>query len=497
MWMTAKVEKQNENYKDSTLINMSIATDTVVHFQTVIDSGISDSTYGIFLSVRSGKSSRTERFFYRVEVDLPEILIATDTTNYFSNDTATIVLFNAGEFEGEVQLTDVYLQDLQANQFPLDTLHITIPPKDFAFYKFLVPEVMSGPYSIFIKGQEQEYHLSIDKHLYIWISGIKADIVLNTSKEVYLPADSTRPQVAFLNGNFPFDGGMGLSIAPAGWYPGDTIFIAGDEQMWPITSWSTQGCTLINNQVALTGTDRLYEVDDWGITPDGGKDRGGNSNPQMVLELLRAKRSKGRGSEPIKYAAMASCNGELYAAITTDIRRKITGPYPDFYGPSYDLSQIASIYQFAIDESHFYIADIDSGYIYKVLRSSAAVEKRWKVLQPTGIGVHNGALYVLDGFNHIVLKSNTNGDTLLVFGTDSLSNPTDLAIDGSGNIFISDAAKSKVYVFDANGNCKGVSVAGNFSHIAVDEVGYLYGADLDSMKLAKFDENGMLIEHYE
>ena len=432
-----------------------------------------------------------------MEVKPPRILLATDTSHYFVNDTATIVFFNGGDLEGDVRLTEVYLQDLQSNQFPLDTARFTIPPKDFTFYKFAVPEVMSGPYYLFVKGNEESFNLPIDNQLYIWINGIEADITLKTTKDIYLPADSVKPQIDFRNGNFPFDGEMELSIAPAGLYPGDTTFIAGDQYMWPISSWSTQGCTLINNQITLTGWDKLYEFSSWSITPGGKRDgEGVTSKREMVLGLLKAKRNKERGDEPIRYAAMAEHNGELYASVTTDIRRKIWGPYPNFHAYSFDLSSIASIYQFALDESYFYITDIDSGYIYKVLRSSGTVEKRWKASNPSGIGVYDNAIYVVDGLNQTIMKSSLNGDTLLVFGADSLSNPKDIAIDDSGNIFVSDFDKAKVFIFDSNGNCTGVKASGNFSQIAIDEVGYLYGADLDSMKLAKFSENGTLIEHY-
>jgi hypothetical protein len=496
--MIAEVEKPNENYKDSTLINMNTETDTLVHFQTVIDSGIPDSIYRIFLRTRSGNSTIEKRIFFRVEVDLPEILISADTTHYSANDTATIVLFNAGQLEADVRLTEVYLHDLQTNQFPLDTARFTIPPKDFAFFKFKVPEVMSGPYYLFIKGNEEEYNLPISDQLYLWVNGIEAKIVLKTSRDIYLPADSVLPQINFINGNYPFDGAIELSIIPAGWYPGDTTFTPGDEDTWPIDHWSSPGCTLIENQIMLTGKDMLYEVSSWGIEPDGGRDgKGITSKEEMVLKLLNAKRNKERGSEPIRYAAMASHNGELYAAITTDVRRKILGPYPYFYGSSYDLSEIASIYQFSMDESYFYIADIDSGYIYKALRSSGEIVNRWKSTHPEAIAVYDNSLYILDGMNHLIMKSDLNGDTLLVFGSDSLSTPTDLEIDDSGTIFISDPGKNKVLMFDLNGNCTGVKVAGNFSRIAIDEVGYLYGADLDSMKLAKYDASGVLIEYYQ
>lgn len=497
IWMIVEVEKPQGNFLDSALVNMGLLTDTMVVFRTEIDSGIPDDNYQIWTRIRSGKWTREHKRDFHVAVKLPQVLMSPDTTHYCGNDTATIILFNAGELEGEVRLTEVYLQDLQWNQFPLDTARFTIPPKDFAFYEFMVPEVMTAPYYLFVRGNEEGYNLPIDEQLYVWISGVEANITLSTSKDIYLPADSVLPQIGFVNGTHPFDGAMDLSIGPAGWYPGDTTFIAGDEYMWPIITSSARGCTLINNQLTLTGWDRLYQYNSWGITPGGKKDGiGGTAGADPVMTFLNAKRNKDRGDEPIRYAAVAAKDGDLYAAITTDIRRTIFGPYPNFHAFSFDLSSIASICQFALDGSYFYIADSDSGYIYKVSRSSGSIEKRWKASSPVGIGAHDGHLYVVDGLNRCIFKSTLNGDTVFTFGADSLSNPKDIAIDNSGNIFVPDLDKGKVYIFDTGGICTGIRATGIFSQIAIDEVGYLYGADLSNATMAKFDENGALIEHW-
>ncbi|MCK4233625.1 hypothetical protein KAX75_04300, partial [candidate division WOR-3 bacterium] len=83
-----------------------------------------------------------------------------------------------------------------------------------------------------------------------------------------------------------------------------------------------------------------------------------------------------------------------------------------------------------------------------------------------------------------------------IFGSDSLVEPEDLAVDGSGNIFVSDLNKAKVYVFNSDGSCLETKGAGRFSQITIDEKGYLYGVDMDSLKAVKYDENGELIEYY-
>jgi hypothetical protein len=499
IWLISEVEKPLGNFLDSVEINIGLDTDTIVNFQTIVDSGIPENSYKLWTRVRSGKSVLERSYNYRVILRRPDIMLTTDTTDYSIGDTVTVILYNAGELEGDVRLTDVLLEDVQHNFFPLDTARYQIPGGEFAFYEFTVPEVMSGPYYLKIMGNEENFDIPIGETEYVQINGIKVDITLNTSKDIYRPADSIISQANFLNGEYDFYGDMDLFIAPHGLYPGDTTFIPGSD-LWPMYSslYYSPGCTLSNNRVTLTGLDKLYEVDYWGITPGMGRE-GKREDPKrgMILKILDAKkRGKTRGDEPIRYAALASYNGELFAALTTDIRRSIFGPYPDFYTYSYELSEIASIYQFAMDGNYFYILDRDSEYVYKVSRGSGNIEKRWEVSNPSGIGVYNNSLYIVDEVNHSILKTNLNGDTLLIFGTDSLVEPKDIAMDSTGRIFVSDLSKEKVYIFNDSGSCIGTEGSGKFSQIAVDNKGYLYGADVDSLKVIKYDEDGNLVEYY-
>lgn len=498
VWMNIEVEKHQSNYHDSVEINLTLDTDTTLYFQAVIDSGTPDSSYNIWARVRSGNSIKEISRKYRVVVIPPEIILTTDTTNYQIGDTVTVILYNAGQLEGDVRLTDVSLQDIHYNSFPFDTARFLIPGGEFAFYEFTVPEVMNGPYYLQITGNVENYNIPINEREDLWIDGIEANISLQTSKDIYRPDDEVKPQAVCVNGNYIFSGDMNLSITPDGLYPGDTTFIPGGN-LWQVNNLTSPGCTLSNKKLTLMSWDKLYEVDTWFRVVGFGDGRGGkgiSSQRELILNILDAKKKgKLRGSEPIRYTAMASHNGELYASMTTDIRRKIVGFYPNWQ-EDYDLSAIASIYQFAMDDNYFYIVDVDSEYIYMVSRGSGTIERRWKVSNPEGIGLFNNNLYLVDRVNHSILKTSLNGDTLLIFGSDSLVEPKDLAVDGTGNIFVSDLNKAKVYVFNSEGICLGTKGEGKFSQIAVDHKGYLYGADMNSMKLAKYDENGLLIEYF-
>jgi len=424
------------------------------------------------------------------------IVCETDTGSYCIGDTIRIIFYNGGGAEVQLYLSNISLWDFNWNCFYHDSTQISVPPKDFAFYEFVVPEVMRGPYYLVINGNVEGYDIPINKRIGLWIDGISANVVLKTSKDIYLPYDSVKPQADCKNGDYQFNGRLDLSIRPYGLYPGDTAFIPG-EDLWPIYEETSPGCALSNGRVKLLGWDKLYQRDLWTLEPTKGRgNKGISSERELILKILEAKRQgKGRGSEPIRYTAMAEYDKKLYASLSTDIRRKIVGPYP-YWDETYDLSQIASISQFTMDRNYFYIVDADSEYVYKVVRGSGNIEKRWKVTSPGGIGLFNNALYVVDRINHLVLKTSLNGDTLLVFGADSLVEPKDLAIDNSGKIYVSDISRAKVYVFDNNGNCLGTKGTGKFSQIAIDKKGYLYGANMDSLKLVKYDENGNLLEYY-
>ena len=498
VWLVTEFEKPQGNFYDSVQIGLALDTDTLIYCQTIIDSGTPTGYYDVATRVWSGIDYKEiKRLCHIVEPLPPNILITTDTSNYSVGDTVTVILYNAGELEGDVKLTNIALYDLDWNSFPLDTARFLISGGDFAFYKFAVPEVMSGPYHLYIMGNVEIYNIPIEQRVDLGIDGIEADITLLTTKDIYLPYEEVEPQAMCLNGNYQFKGSIDLSITRYGLFPGDTTLAPGDEWVWRVDEWTSPGCTLSNNKVSLIGWDKLYYADWWQLEPTEANGGECSSQRVLLLKLLEAKKQgKGRGDEPIKYTAMAEKDGELYMAMTTETRRKIAGPYPE-WTQSYDLSEITSIYQFTMDDNYFYITDVDSEYVYKVLRSSGSIEKRWRVSNPGGIGVLSGYLYTVDRVNHSVLKTNLSGDTILVFGTDSLAEPSDLAIDSLGKIYVADANKARVYIFDNNGNYLGAKGDGcRFSQIAVDKKGYLYGADMDSMKVAKFDENGILVEYW-
>ncbi|MGB9720311.1 MAG: hypothetical protein ACPL28_02370, partial [bacterium] len=487
-------------FYDSIPLTILPKSDTIFCYSIVIPETLSAGYHYIYTKfVTPAFTDSIKPPFY---IPLPYVICSTDTSAYRVGDTILVMIYNGGGAIIDVHLSEISLWDYNWNRFYQDSIRIQIYPQDFGFYKFTVPSVMSGRYYLIVNGIVEGYNIPINKRIDLEIDGVGADITLMTSKDIYLPYDSIKPQANCRNGDYQFNGKMDLSIRPYGLYPGDTTFIPEDEYgwLWPVDEWSSPGCTLSNGKLKLLGWDKCYPVDWWRLEPGnkglGGKGRKGDNERELLLKILEAKKQgRGKGAEPIRYTAMAEYDKKVYVSLSTDIRRKIIGPYPE-WNETYDLTQIGSIYQFAMDHDHFYIVDVDSGYVYKVACGSGSIDKRWKVTNPGGIGLFNGNLYLVDQANHCVLKTTLNGDTILVFGADSLIEPKDLTIDRTGKIYVADLTKAKVYLFDENGNSIGTKGTGRFSQIAVDNNGYLYGADMDSLKTAKYDEAGNLLEYY-
>lgn len=83
----------------------------------------------------------------------------------------------------------------------------------------------------------------------------------------------------------------------------------------------------------------------------------------------------------------------------------------------------------------------------------------------------------------------------------SVNNPSGVAVDSNGNVFISDTSNNRIEIFDFTGHyVKGFGVAGTgdgqFSfpgNIAIDGSNDVYVSDLSQNRVEKFDDNGNYI----
>jgi hypothetical protein len=125
-------------------------------------------------------------------------------------------------------------------------------------------------------------------------------------------------------------------------------------------------------------------------------------------------------------------------------------------------------------------------------------------IQPAGIAAYGGYVYVADSENQRVQKFTDDGQYVSQWFINASSptlpnfNPADLAVDSSGNIFVSIPHSDCVLKFSGTGellatigvpHATGSSVEGEFDTpigVAVDSGGYVYVADMFNSRIQKF-----------
>jgi sugar lactone lactonase YvrE len=126
---------------------------------------------------------------------------------------------------------------------------------------------------------------------------------------------------------------------------------------------------------------------------------------------------------------------------------------------------------------------------------------------PTGIAVdHTGNVYISDHDNSRIQKFDSNGKFLTNWGSkgnvdgrfDSIEG---LAVDPSNNVYVVDSGNNRIQKFDSNGKFitswgSGGQGDGQFNQtrgIAVDSSGSVYLVDSGNNRIQKFDSNGKFI----
>jgi streptogramin lyase len=130
---------------------------------------------------------------------------------------------------------------------------------------------------------------------------------------------------------------------------------------------------------------------------------------------------------------------------------------------------------------------------------------------PQGVAVDSsGDIYVTDTSNHRIQKFDSSGVYLSQIGTGSIGsgngefhNPQGVAVDSSGDIYVADSDNHRIQKFDSSGvylsqigtGSKG-SGNGEFNvpfGIAVDSSGDIYVSDFNNHRIQKFDSSGVYL----
>ena len=137
--------------------------------------------------------------------------------------------------------------------------------------------------------------------------------------------------------------------------------------------------------------------------------------------------------------------------------------------------------------------------------------------RPSSVAVYgSGNVYVADTNNNRIQKFDPQGNFITYIGASapnassangSFSSPYAVAIDGTGNVYVADTGNNRVQKFDPQDNFityigasapNASSANGSFnqpSGVAVDSSGYVWVADSGNNRLQKFDPQGNFITY--
>ncbi|MCU0606815.1 MAG: hypothetical protein MUF78_05220, partial [Candidatus Edwardsbacteria bacterium] len=478
----------------SCLISLAPGRDTMLPYVRIVDSTTTVGAYafGAFLLSHGTAVSAWAGY----EMPQPQVLYAFEDTLYDAGDTMRLLAFNAGGCGIQLRTNGLAVYDPYGNTQALPDADMFVGPGDaVSLCEYPVTQSMSGRYSFkwmdeYASGGESWQYartLSAD------CRGYWAEVRLVTSKLLYFPADSVGLTADVTNnGALPLDHRLDLSILPYGLSRSDTAYLPNtDDWPQPPDGEKSYGCVLQDGAVALSGQDSAYQTGQWSITVPLGK---GQQRAQSLADIVRrayqksqAKDKGARHAEIVRNVDLAISGGERRVLVATDQRCHVL-PLPGDDGDGAELPVPVGASDLSVTSTAYYVANRDSGRVYRVGRVSNAVERSWAVEDLGGMAHGNGCLYVVSADDDAVLIFNDDGDSLGCMGQGTLCRPADVAVDASGNVFVSDTLG--VAMFDQGGMLLGRRGQGRSGVIAVGTNGYLYRKDLDSLKVAMYDENG-------
>ena len=125
----------------------------------------------------------------------------------------------------------------------------------------------------------------------------------------------------------------------------------------------------------------------------------------------------------------------------------------------------------------------------------------WGIAVDSGGNVYVGSFYSYGGnaIDHRIQKFDSNGNFITKWGVrgsgnGQFNNPSGVAVDSSGNVYVADYWNFRIQKFDSNGNF--ITKWGSFEYtqgVAVDSGGNVYVSNFYSGRILKFDSNGNFI----
>ena len=328
-----------------------------------------------------------------------------------------------------------------------------------------------------------------------------------------------------------------------GGYSGDGGPAAQAQLRWPL------GMAVDNHgnlYIADQGNHRVRRVDVSGtittVAGNGSDGYSGDGGPAIRAQLNRPRRVAVDGDGVLYISdGRNHCIRRVDASGTiTTIAGTGIGGYSGDGGPAH-LANLYNPWGVAVDGSgNLYIADVSNDRIRRVdvggtIRTIAGNGSRGhsgdgglavqaQLAAPVGVALDsNGILYIADWHNNRIRRVDTSGTITTIagigpgtFGGDNgpaqlanLYNPQDVAVDGSGNVYIADLSSGRIRQVNTSGTITTVAGAGRGSYggdngpatraqlarpqgVAVDPTGILYISDTGNHRIRRVDVSGTI-----
>jgi len=162
------------------------------------------------------------------------------------------------------------------------------------------------------------------------------------------------------------------------------------------------------------------------------------------------------------------------------------------------------------DRENLYVTDSGTGQLfrYSLADGTLAPFVTYRFKRPSGVAFNpvNRLLYVVETAAHQVVAIDSRGMERFRFGSrgsgaGQFNFPTDLAIDRSGRVIVTDSLNGRIQIFAADGTAAGGfgepgDTAGRFARpkgVALDSEGHIYVCDSQQDLVQIFDDNGRLL----
>jgi tripartite motif-containing protein 71 len=228
---------------------------------------------------------------------------------------------------------------------------------------------------------------------------------------------------------------------------------------------------------------------------------------EVTFAASWGSRGEGPGEFEEPRGVAASLQGTVYVADTGNGRLQVfdeTGEFLRAWGEGI----LGEPFDVAVGrDGRVYVVDTEHDGLF-VFSPEGRFEERWgqqwALFDPRGLDVDKqGYVYIANTGGNVIVKVSPDGELLASLGTvgsgpGSLSQPTDVAVDDEGNLYIVDSENERIQVLNRDGGYLRewpISPANTFDspHLVWGMEGLLYLTDPEMAGVVVYDENGRLV----